>query len=496
MDTPSQVVDYESFGAKGDGKTDDLPAICRAHAHANGAGLPVRSRPDATYHLGRQALTATVATDTDWNASRFVIDDSEPVEDHRAALFEVVSLLEPPALTIDRLARDQRHLELAPQHDCMVRVEFEGRRVYIRRGLNQNAGVPQSDCFVLQRDGTIEGDIDWDYDEITGIETWPIDDETLHLRGGVFETVANREHHPDGYNYWSRNIVVKRSNTIVDGLIHYVVGETDVGCPYSGFLSARNCARITFQDCWSTPHKMYSTIGAAGKPVNMGSYDLGANNVVGFTMRRCRMNLINDRTRWGVIGSNFCKDILLEDCHLSRMDTHQGVSGSYVIRRCELGHMGLNAIGRGQLLIEDSTLYGRNLVNFRSDYGSTWEGELEIRNCRWIPAGGDAVVPYAIGVSNDGMHDFGYPCSMPRQVIVDGLYVDDSNTPEGHEGMYWFSDPDAAFGEGELPVERPYPYAACERLTVRGLETASGKDPKLSPNPALTTDVEAPTSAG
>ena len=44
----SEIVDYESFGAKGDGVTDDLPAICRAHDPANSHGLCVRTKPDAT----------------------------------------------------------------------------------------------------------------------------------------------------------------------------------------------------------------------------------------------------------------------------------------------------------------------------------------------------------------------------------------------------------------------------------------------------------------
>lgn len=94
---------------------------------------------------------------------------------------------------------------------------------------------------------------------------------------------------------------------------------------------------ITLHDCFATGHKTYSTIGSAGKPVSMGSYDYTANNVVNFNMINCRMNHINDRTRWGVIATNFCKNILLEDCKLSRMDAHMGVSGTYVIRRCTLG---------------------------------------------------------------------------------------------------------------------------------------------------------------
>ena len=70
-------VNYEVFGAVGDGITDDLPAIVEAHAFANAHGLSVKTKPDATYHLGRRALTADIATDTDWGTSRFVIDDTD-----------------------------------------------------------------------------------------------------------------------------------------------------------------------------------------------------------------------------------------------------------------------------------------------------------------------------------------------------------------------------------------------------------------------------------
>ena len=55
------------------------------------------------------------------------------------------------------------------------------------------------------------------------------------------------------------------------------------------------------------------------------------------------------------------------------------------IRNSTLGHMGINAIGSGTLLIENTKVYGRSLVNFRQDYGSTWDGELMIKNCVFAP---------------------------------------------------------------------------------------------------------------
>jgi len=478
------IVTYEAFGAVGDGVHDDLLAICSAHEHANARGLPVKSNPEATYHLGSRALTAIIATDTDWSSSRFTIDDSAKVENHKKSLFQVRSLLKPEQLKIDRLSRDQKQLDVRPRHDCYVTVTDNKTKRYIRRGLNQNSGTSQQDSFILYQDGSIEGDIDWNYDNVSSVEARPIDEHRLVLRGCIFTTTANRMKQEAGYNYWSRNIVITRSNTEVDGLTHHVIGETEVGHPYSGFINVSDCANITLRNCFATAHKTYQTIGTAGKPVSMGSYDYNASSVVNFTMINCRMDNITDRSRWGVIGSNFCKNILLEDCELNRMDTHMGVSGSYVIRRCSLGYMGLNAIGRGLLLVEDSSLQGSHLISFRSDYGSTWEGDVVIRNCRWIPAAGRSTTPYMIGTNNDGMHNFGYDCFMPREVTVDGLFVDDTNHPDHYEGMYLFRDPG-----GQLGSDCPFPYRLSEKVTLRGLTTASGKKPRLSPNVQLANHV-------
>jgi hypothetical protein len=208
--------------------------------------------------------------------------------------------------------------------------------------------------------------------------------------------------------------------------------------------------------------------------------------VVNFAMIGCRMDNICDGTRWGVIGTNFCKNILLENCTLSRMDTHQGVSGIYTIRGCTLGHAGLNAIGRGTLTVEDSTLNGRSLLSFRGDYGSTWEGTVVIRNSRWIPACGAAIQPYLIAASNDGQHDFGYPCFMPSTVTIDGLVIDDSHHPKDYQGPYLFTDPD---GGTPGTAARPFPYRLTEQVTIRNLTTASRQKPRTSPDAEFTTRV-------
>ena len=61
-----------------------------------------------------------------------------------------------------------------------------------------------------------------------------------------------------------------------------------------------------------------------------------------------------------------------------------------------------------------------NLVNLRNDYGSTWEGEIVIRNSVFVPAGGRPVSASLIGGRNSGNHDFGYTAYMPERITIEG----------------------------------------------------------------------------
>src|SRR5690606_9937749 len=230
------------------------------------------------------------------------------------------------------------------------------------------------------------------------------------------------------------------------------------------------------QNCFVTGHKIYPTIGSAGVPVLMGSYDIHANNVVDFKLSNCRMNNITDRTRWGILASNFCKNILVENCVLSRLDAHRGVSGTYTVKDSTIGWQGVKAIGRGMLTLDNVVSYGDWLVELRRDYGSTWEGDVIIRDSTWIPSGEDNSTPNVISMGNSGQHDFGYMCYMPQHVEISNLYIDDSNLPEDDDGLFLFSDPSYPEFQGQLSKEiNPYPYIPSKKISCQNIRTASGK---------------------
>jgi hypothetical protein len=220
----------------------------------------------------------------------------------------------------------------------------------------------------------------------------------------------------------------------------------------------------------------------------MGTYDISLNRALNVSFVNCsQTNDINDGTYWGIMGSNFCKNLVLDNCTFSRFDAHMGVANA-TIRNSTLGHMGINAIGTGTFTVENSTIRGRTLINLRSDYGSTWQGEFIIRNCIFVPAGGRPVSASLFGGSNSGQHDFGYTCYMPERIIIENLHIDDSSHPENYQGPAIFANFNSKMTD-ESYVEK-FPYVVTKEVILKNVTTASGKKLRLSDNSFMFKDVK------
>ncbi len=484
-------VHYKDFGAIGDGKSDDLNAIAAAHEIANRYKLSVKADEGATYYIGGKKRTAVIQTDTDFGTAAFIIDDTD-VEDRNASVFMVSSTKQEFTLEgISSLKRNQEKLDVSLPGTCLVRATNSHVKHYIRYGLNQNNGSSQTDIFVVDKNGNVDMDapIIWDFEQITDIKALPIDETTLTISGGRFTTIANRAE--SKYNYHSRNVAIRRSNVLVEGLEHRVTGEGDHGAPYGGFINVSDCSYVTVKNTIFTGHKTYRTIGAAGKPVSMGTYDISLGRSLNISFVNCsQTNNIDDRTYWGLMGSNYCKNLLLDNCTFSRFDAHKGVANA-TIRNSTLGHMGINAIGSGRFTVENSTIRGSSFINLRSDYGSTWEGEFIIRNCTFVPSGGKPANASLVNGSYSGQHNFGYTCYMPERITIENLYIDDSNHVEDYQGPAIFANFNKQMNDDSY-VEK-FPYVKTKEVILKNVTTASGKDVRVSDNLFMFKDVRVVT---
>lgn len=486
------LVRYSDFGAKGDGKTDDMEAIAATHEFANQHRLAVKADDKATYYIGGKEETAIIQTDTDFGTVSFIIDDTD-VENRNAPIFLVSSSLEAFNLAgISSLKRNQEKIDVALPAPSLITVTNSKVKQYIRFGPNQNNGASQTDIFLVDEYGNVDGNapIIWDFDEITDVKALPIDQDTLTIKGGIFTTVANQE--DSKYNYYSRNISIKRSNVIVDGLEHRVTDEGDHGAPYGGFLNISNCANVMVKNTILTGHKTYRTIGSAGDSVSMGTYDILVNRALNVSFVNCsQTNDIDDRTYWGIMGSNYSKNLLFDTCTFSRFDAHMGVANA-TIRNSTLGHMGINAIGSGTFIVENTEIRGRSIVSLRPDYGSTWQGELIIRDCTFVPSDGKPVSASLISGSNSGQHDFGYTCYMPEKITIENLRIDDSNHPEDYQGPAIFGNFNSE--NTDASYQEKFPYIKTKEVRLKNLTTTSGKSIRVSDNPYMFREVKVTTN--
>ena len=343
----SGVVRYRDFGAKADGKSDDIDAIAATHAFANQHGLAVKAGEQVTYYISGKKRTAVIQTDTDFGTATFIIDDTE-VEDRTTHVFMINSRLRPyKPEGISSLKKNQKKIDLSFSGTCIVTVADSTIKRYIRFGPNQNSGSSQTDIFIVDKDGNVDmnAPIIWDFDQITDVTARPIDEKVLTIAGGRFSTIANNAE--SRYTYYARGIAIRRSNVLITGLEHRVRGEGDHGAPYGGFLNISDCAYVTVRNTVLTGHKTYETIGSAGVKVSMGTYDISVNRALNISFVNCHQtNAIDDNRYWGIMGSNYSKNLLYDSCIFSRFDAHMGVANA-TIRNSTLGHQGINSIGTG-----------------------------------------------------------------------------------------------------------------------------------------------------
>jgi hypothetical protein len=139
-------------------------------------------------------------------------------------------------------------------------------------------------------------------------------------------------------------------------------------------------------------------------------------------------------------------------------------------------------IGFGTLLIENCTVRSHGaFITLRSDYGSSWDGDIVIRNCKFVPCSKPSVaLPPILNGYNAPLHDFGYACTMPRRLTIYGLFIDDAKRSGAQGEAYVFGPFNRACTGKAL---RPYPIT--EELVLRNVRTASGRPVKISSNKAL-----------
>ena len=157
----------------------------------------------------------------------------------------------------------------------------------------------------------------------------------------------------------------------------------------------------------------------------MGSYDIYAKHCISIyflnvTQRENYGDYPNDTVitnrfmYHGVMGSYYCRNIVMDNCYLDRFDSHKGMHNAK-ITNSTLG-FGILVIGGGELYIEEVYRVSEGaFILLREDYNSIFDGDLIIKNCRM----GSGITSLISGSWRS--FDNGLPNYMFRSVTIEGL---------------------------------------------------------------------------
>ena len=447
---PRKTVCYEDFGAVGDGKTDDFDAIARAHAYANENGLDVVTDSSKTYYIGDTAIdektakpTIIIKTNVDWGKSEFIIDDTSfpSTSPARGALVFKVAREHPlvvytpendtPNGAIARInseggfKRDVKTLDIGLGYAAMLYVRNDENIVYRRFGPNQNSGEPQNELICIDKDGNVDPTTPFllDYKKVTRITVVRIDDAPLTVKGGVFTTIPKDLFDT---NYYNRGLSIARSNVVVDGITYKIATEGENGNPYVAFLDVIQAANVLIKNSTFQAHKYYMKKTASGAMVGMGTYGISAHDSNNVVWEKCtQSNFYADdgvtrrRGVWDIMGSAGCKNLSYVDSVLARLDAHAGMYNAKLINSY-LWTIALS--GGGDLEINNCHVYAGALIEMRSDYGSSWNGKIHIKDVTMHCSASPTL--FTCGWYN---HDFGLETHVPEEIIIDGLTLTTPN---------------------------------------------------------------------
>ncbi len=381
-------INYRMFGAKSDGQNDDGVQIKAAHAFANKYGLPVENLSGKFWI--RETTGITIQTNVQWGQSAFYINERYNTN---IARFRVSSRLRAEAIELTGEEKQSflRALnagdviipELAKYVNSLVVIIDNNDKIGARQGGSANQGKGKQDFFYVEEFGRVIGKVFLKFSDYTLLMAYPAEQSYLTVDGGTFFMSGDSS---DVYpkKYMANGVQIQRSRTIIQNQwVGLEAGKSDISVnPRSGFYILSTVYDVQLRNIrlipWEKNRKTKETY------VPAGTYGISGTLMMNVLFHNI-MAEAGD-IHWGVFGTNYVKNLRLERCYLNRFDVHS-FGWDITILDSEIGPRGITVTGGGDLRVENTICYDDTFVIFRHDYGSCWDGDVLLKNCRLYPTG-------------------------------------------------------------------------------------------------------------
>ncbi|WP_181349385.1 hypothetical protein [Thalassobacillus sp. CUG 92003] len=375
-----QYVTYAMFSPPSDGVSDDGPAIKEAHEYANQNNLPVINT--AGEYWINNTRNIPVKTNTDLGSSIFHIDETYNDQGHvflvesdnefvtvDSGLYDAIlpQLIKGTEPVISELDQYNNHFLVIEDANNQV-----GKRV------GSSVSWNMTDICYLDEHGRIVGEITWDWGGITSITAKEAEKNYLIVEGGTFLLNGQWDDGSTSTTYGDNGFLITRARTIIRGqFVGLEEGTSDNNQdPVHGFYYYEDVYDVKLEDVRVMPREKDRS--GTSEDIGAGTYGIGGRRVLRSTFKNVSAN--GSEVHWGVFGTNMFKDFNIENCALNRVDIHFHC-WNLTVNDTFVGEKGFTLTGGGKLRINNTSVKKNSFIFFRGDYGSKWDGDIDIDNC-------------------------------------------------------------------------------------------------------------------
>ena len=425
--------------------------------------------PDTDY-TGKNLGSIIIATDTSWNGVNLIIDDDAicnaggctcvnalGVARKHAYNSQSIFVLDEYGIEdysvnlaskIGSLAAGATNIGFAPGRKMLIHLTDSNKKIYLRYGSNASNGASITEVILVDEFGNIDPStpVQWDYATVTSAKAYATDTDPIKVSGlnngeinATFESYVNNSMSISIPHYVScgRNITLNRSNATIEGIERFFTEEaanshvTNKRFAYT-FIVASLCSHPTIKDMIVMNHNSQS--GESG--TSQGSYEFSGGNANAVSWINCvTKNMFSSSKDGstvqaypiyrGLFGTNHIRNMYLKDCYLNSFDAHTGAY-NVTLEDTTVEHM--NFIGGGDIKVKNVTVYCSSqgmAFNLRTDYGSTWKGNLYVDGLTIKYASTGSSKPSVITVLKGSYENqyWGFDTYMPQEVVINNFHT-------------------------------------------------------------------------
>ena len=432
-------------------------------ADANRDGIPEKK------YNGVNLGSITIATDTSWNGVNLIIDDDAICNASGCSCVNALGVARKHSYNsqsifvldeygtenyteslkgkITSLSAGATNIGYAPGRKMLIQLTDANKKIYLRYGSNASNGASVTEVILVDEFGNVDPTtpVQWDYATITSATGYSVDTDPIKVSGlngdtinASFESYVNNSMSISIPHYVScnRNITIKRSNATIEGLERFFTEEvanshkTNKRFAYT-FIVAQLCSHPTIKDMIVINHNSQS--GESG--VGQGSYEFSGGSANAVSWINCvTKNMFSDSKAGavqaypiyrGLFGTNHIRNMYLKDCYLNSFDAHTGAY-NVTIESSTVEHM--NFIGGGDIIIKDVVVYCSNqgmAFNLRTDYGSTWHGDIYVDGLTIKYASTGSSKPARITLLKGSYENqyWGFDTYVPQVVTINNFHI-------------------------------------------------------------------------